>query len=67
MVLHVRHLLNVGGEDVLALGSDFDGIGGKLEVDGPDKFPCLYEALHRAGITHRVLEKMWRDNILRLL
>lgn len=67
MVLHVRHLLNVGGEDVLALGSDFDGIGGKLEVDGPDKFPCLYEALHRAGISHRVLEKMWRDNILRLL
>ena len=44
-----------------------DGIGGKLEVDGPDKFPCLYEALHRAGISHRVLEKMWRDNILRLL
>ncbi len=67
MVIHVKHLLNTGGEDILALGSDFDGIGGILEVDGPDKFPCLYEALHQAGISHSVLEKMWKKNILRLL
>ncbi|MGN0906513.1 MAG: dipeptidase [Bullifex sp.] len=67
MVRHVKHMINVGGEDLPALGSDFDGIGGKLEVDGPDKFPLLYDSLHTSGLSHRVLEKMWKSNALRLL
>ena len=67
MIIHVKHMLNVGGEDVLAIGSDFDGIGGKLEIDGPDKFPLLEEALHKAGLSYSVIEKMFYKNILRLL
>ncbi len=67
MIIHVKHMLNVGGEDVLALGSDFDGIGGKLEIDGPDKFPILEEALHKAGLSYSTIEKMYFKNILRLL
>lgn len=67
MVRHVKHMINVGGEDLPALGSDFDGIGGKLEVDGPDKFPRLYDHLHSAGLSHTVLEKMWKTNALRLI
>jgi Zn-dependent dipeptidase, microsomal dipeptidase homolog len=67
MVKHVEHLYKKGGEDILALGSDFDGIGGKLELDGPDKYPVLLDALRKAGFGERVLEKMWNKNILRLL
>ena len=67
MVIHTKHLLNVGGEDILAMGSDFDGIGGKLEIDGPDKFPLLEAALRKAGLKEEVIEKMFYKNILRLL
>ncbi len=67
MVRHVKHLYQKGGEDVLALGSDFDGIGGELEIDGSDKLPLLYEALKKSGFSNRVLNKMWSENALRLL
>ena len=67
MIIHTKHILNVGGEDVLALGSDFDGIGGKLEIDGPDKFPILEESLIKAGIAPSIVEKMFYKNISRLL
>ena len=51
MVRHVKHILAVGGEDVPALGSDFDGIRGDLEVGGPEDFPRLADALLAAGET----------------
>ena len=35
MVKQILHIREVGGSDILALGSDFDGIHGKLEVAGP--------------------------------
>ena len=67
MVRHVKHILAVGGEDVPALGSDFDGIRGDLEVGGPEDFPRLADALLAAGVTPRQLEKMWCANALRVL
>jgi membrane dipeptidase len=33
MVRHLNYLLDIGGEDVLAIGTDFDGISGNLEID----------------------------------
>lgn len=67
MVRHVLHIREKGGAEVLALGSDFDGIGGKLEIDGPDKFELLWEALRRAGLSETELEGMWHGNGERLL
>ena len=32
MVRHVKYITNLGGIDVMALGSDFDGIGGRLDL-----------------------------------
>lgn len=67
MVRHVLHIRNVGGPDVLALGSDFDGIDGKLDIRGPQDVPKLYAALQRAGLGMSDLEKMWQGNALRIL
>lgn len=67
MVRHVLHIREKGGAEVLALGSDFDGIRGKLEIDGPDKFELLWEALCRAGLSETELEGMWHGNGERLL
>ncbi|QSX08100.1 dipeptidase [Alkalibacter rhizosphaerae] len=62
MVAHVLHMKNVGGEDVLALGSDFDGIGGVLEIDSSGDLMRLVEALGRSGMSDTTLEKFcWRN------
>lgn len=66
MVRHVLHIRNVGGSEVLALGSDFDGIHGTFEVDGPGKWPRLCDALHKAGLTETELEQMWWKNAVRV-
>lgn len=67
MVRHVKHIYNVAGEDVLALGTDFDGIGGTLEIDSPDKIYLLKNALAKAGFSSYVIDKMFYGNTYRLL
>ena len=67
MVRHVLHIREKGGSGVLALGSDFDGIGGTLEIGGPDQFVLLWEALRKAGISETELEGMWCGNGTRVL
>ena len=32
LVKHIKHIKNVGGIDVIALGTDFDGIQSTLEI-----------------------------------
>lgn len=66
MVRHVLHIRNVGGSEVLALGSDFDGITGKLEINTPEKMPLLADALEKAGMSSSELEAMWSGNICRV-
>lgn len=67
MVRHILHIRNVGGAEVLAIGSDFDGIGGQLEVKVPSDFEKLWSALQKAGMVSSELEKMWQGNGLRVL
>ena len=66
MVRHVMHIYKTAGEDVLAVGTDFDGIGGKLEIPSPDKLYLLREALTKAGLAESILDKMWYGNALRV-
>lgn len=67
MLRHIHHIYQVGGEDVLALGSDLDGVSGKLQLDSCDKIPLLAQALRRHRMPERVLEKMWYKNAARVL
>ncbi|MFQ8689223.1 MAG: dipeptidase [Blautia sp.] len=67
MLRHVHHIYQVGGEDVLALGSDLDGVSGKLQIKSCDQIGLLAEALKRHKMSHRVLEKMWSGNAQRVL
>ena len=62
IVRHMKHIIRVGGEDVMALGSDFDGIGGKNEVGSPADFEKLWEALKASGLSEDTLEKIWWRN-----
>ena len=65
MAVHARYLMNLGGEDILALGSDFDGIEGDLELKGAGDMPKLAEGLKAAGFTEREIEKIFYKNAMR--
>lgn len=65
MARHAKYILNLAGEDCLALGSDFDGIGGKLEIAGAQDMPRLAEGLCRAGLTETQVEKIFWNNAAR--
>lgn len=67
MVEHIFHMIRVGGEDLPAIGSDLDGIGGCLEIGSPDKHYLLRDALRNRGLTERVIEKIFYKNAKRIL
>ena len=67
MVKHLNYMKNIGGEDVIALGSDFDGIGGNLELDSSDKMYLLFDALRVDGWSERLIEKLAYKNALRFI
>lgn len=64
---HARHLADVGGIDCVAIGTDFDGIRGSFEVDGPDKMGLLFAALEHVGFTQDQLEKIAWGNVQRFI
>ena len=53
------------GIGIIGLGSDFDGIGGKLEMDDCSKLPLLAEALRREGFTEDEVEDIFYRNARR--
>lgn len=44
LIKHAEHILNLGGQSILALGSDFDGCTINEEIKGVDKIGSLYSA-----------------------
>ncbi|MDR2515711.1 MAG: membrane dipeptidase [Christensenellaceae bacterium] len=68
VVRHILHALNVGGEDLPALGSDFDGIPSTPEgLRRIEDLPALARALEKNGLPARQLEKILYGNWARVL
>jgi membrane dipeptidase len=68
VVRHVRHVIDVAGEDSVALGSDWDG----FIVPTPDlrdaaRLPLLTDALLAARLGESTIAKLLRRNALRVL
>lgn len=63
VVRHIDAVMELGGEDVLGFGSDFDGISAWPEgLASPADFPHLIDALRRRGYTEAQIEKIaWRN------
>jgi membrane dipeptidase len=65
---HLAHVLNVGGEDVAALGSDWDGsIITPRDMPTCLELPRLVAALMRRGISDDVIRKILGRNFLRVV
>lgn len=68
MAEHVAHMYAIGGEDVIAIGTDFDGFDeGESEVTHMGQMELVFEAIKKRGFSERQMEKLWHGNVLRVL
>lgn len=59
---HMSEIIEVGGEDVIAMGTDFDGCDINDELAGIEKIPMLYDFLGNHGFDEKLLNKIFFDN-----
>lgn len=67
---HAKHMIHVAGEDIVAIGTDFDG----FDISKGNAIPAhisqmeqLYASFKRAGITPGQIEKIWYKNAKRVI
>ncbi len=68
LMLHVDHIVAVGGIESCAMGSDFDGFK-PIEahvVEDAGQFSLIYEALRKSGYSHGQAQKILGGNWLRV-
>lgn len=67
VVEHVRHAMNVGGEDCVGLGGDLDGIESTPEgMDTVADYAKLEPLLRAGGLSSAQLEKVCHENFERV-
>ena len=59
---HMAHILELGGENILAIGSDFDGCEINPDISGVDKMPGLEAFLLRKGLGKELVGKVFYKN-----
>lgn len=67
MSRHMLHMKQIGGIGCIALGSDFDGIGGELELGSVDQMGNLFHQMHKDGFTDDEIELIAWKNALRVI
>jgi membrane dipeptidase len=71
MVEHIQYIYRLAGEDVLAIGNDFDGFCGLTpeldEIKTIADLPLVADALIKAGFSARQVDKIFNKNVLRIL
>lgn len=67
MIKHIRHIKNIGGIEVIGIGSDFDGISEPLEIENIGEIHKLIDSLGRNKFTDDEIEKILYKNALRVL
>ncbi|MGL5634461.1 MAG: dipeptidase [Sarcina sp.] len=67
MIRHIKHMRNIAGIDVIALGSDFDGIENKVEIENAGQFMKLADRLEKEGFSITEIEKIFSENAKRII
>lgn len=66
IISHIGHIKNIGGIESVALGTDFDGISGRLQINGAGEMTKLAAALSDKGYKPDEIEKIFYKNVLRV-
>ena len=62
LVAHADHFLSLGGEDILAMGSDFDGAEIEPNLDSIEKVENLANAMLRKNYPEQLVNKIFYEN-----
>jgi membrane dipeptidase len=62
IIKHAYHFLSLGGEDVLAIGSDFDGSEMPKGITGTESLENLYNEFINSGFSKEVTDKIFYEN-----
>jgi len=67
LVKHAKHMMNIGGSEIVGLGTDFDGIGPEnLEIEDASQMQILVDGLERAGLKAAEIEGICYKNVLKV-
>lgn len=67
---HAVHMIQVGGEETVAIGTDFDGFDNEVReqwIGHVRDMGLVWEAMKKRGITERQLDKIMGENALRII
>ena len=67
LVKHMKHIINIAGIDTMAIGTDFDGIKGNLEIKNISQMYLLKDALKKSGLSEDKIDKIWYKNATRII
>ena len=67
MIKHLKHMINVGGSDIAAIGTDFDGTYGEFDIPECSKMQLLFEGMEKVGFTYEQIEKVAYKNVERVI
>ena len=67
---HAVYMIRCGGEDVAAIGTDFDGFDNKARdgwIGHVREMEAVWDAMKKRGVTERQLDKIMSGNALRVI
>jgi membrane dipeptidase len=67
MIAHIKHIRNVGGINIIGVGSDFDGISPNLEINNMGEIGKLVKGLQMNDFSEDEIEKIMFKNALRVI
>lgn len=67
MISHIKHIKNIGGIDVISIGSDFDGVELPSEIANIGEIDKLASELKKNNFSEEEIEKIFYKNALRVI
>lgn len=67
VIKHIEHILSLGGEDILGIGTDYDGIDATPKgLEDASKLHKLFDELQKLGYSDGLIEKIAYKNFARV-
>jgi microsomal dipeptidase-like Zn-dependent dipeptidase/gamma-glutamyl-gamma-aminobutyrate hydrolase PuuD len=67
MIKHIDHIVKVAGIDHVGIGTDFDGGGGVIGLEGDNNLIQITVKLLEKGYSEEDIAKIWGGNFLRVM
>lgn len=67
MLAHLKHMIKVGGSELPAIGSDFDGMEGEFDISECSRMQLLFDEMERNGFSEEQIEMIAFKNAERVI